>query len=229
MPCMITGASDGMAPAWLATSSAPPSAGIFSSPSHSTRNQLRYIGSYSAPGDLPHVLGAAPLVDVGPTGLGSLLRLGLRGGDRDQGPAGGQRTRRGGVLPTLVPSRSSSSIADMLRNSPGAGLRSSVDRSGSGEGPAPGAGVPSPPMADTRPPRPLDALRERDFRWFWIGASSPTPAGGCRTPPFPTWCSSSRAAPATVGLTGFFQYLPFMVMGIARGQRSPTATPAARS
>ena len=39
MPCMIAGASEGMAPAWLATSSAPPSVGIFSRPSHSTRNQ----------------------------------------------------------------------------------------------------------------------------------------------------------------------------------------------
>jgi hypothetical protein len=45
MPCMITGASDGMAAAWFATNRAPPSVGIFSSPSHSTRNQLRYTGS----------------------------------------------------------------------------------------------------------------------------------------------------------------------------------------
>ena len=64
MPCMIAGASDGMAPAWLATSSAPPSVGIFSRPSHSARNQFRYMGSYGA-GRLTHVLGAAPLVDVG--------------------------------------------------------------------------------------------------------------------------------------------------------------------
>ena len=41
MPCMITGASDGIAAAWLATSNAPPSVGIFSSPSHSARNQYR--------------------------------------------------------------------------------------------------------------------------------------------------------------------------------------------
>ena len=40
MPCMMTGASDGMAAAWLATRRAPPSVGIFSSPSHSTRNHL---------------------------------------------------------------------------------------------------------------------------------------------------------------------------------------------
>ena len=39
MPCMMAGASDGMAPAWLAISRAPPSVGIFSRPSHSTRNQ----------------------------------------------------------------------------------------------------------------------------------------------------------------------------------------------
>ena len=39
MPCMITGASDGIAPAWFATSSAPPSRGMCSSPSHSARNQ----------------------------------------------------------------------------------------------------------------------------------------------------------------------------------------------
>jgi hypothetical protein len=32
MPCMMTGASEGMAPAWLATRSAPPSDGIFSRP-----------------------------------------------------------------------------------------------------------------------------------------------------------------------------------------------------
>src|SRR5438094_497343 len=46
MPCMIAGASDGMAPAWFETRSAPPTSGIFSIPSHSTRNQYRYIGSY---------------------------------------------------------------------------------------------------------------------------------------------------------------------------------------
>jgi hypothetical protein len=45
MPCMIAGASEGMAPAWLATSRAPPSVGIFSRPSHSTRNQCLYMGS----------------------------------------------------------------------------------------------------------------------------------------------------------------------------------------
>jgi len=44
---MITGASDGMAAAWFDTSSAPPSVGIFSRPSHSTRCQLRYIGPYT--------------------------------------------------------------------------------------------------------------------------------------------------------------------------------------
>ena len=47
MPCMITGASDGMAPAWFATNSAPPVFGIFSSPSHSTRNQCLYRGAYT--------------------------------------------------------------------------------------------------------------------------------------------------------------------------------------
>ena len=40
MPCMITGASEGIAPAWFATSNAPPSVGIFSSPSHSARNHF---------------------------------------------------------------------------------------------------------------------------------------------------------------------------------------------
>ena len=45
MPCMMAGASEGMAPAWLAMSRAPPSVGIFSRPSHSTRNQYLYIGS----------------------------------------------------------------------------------------------------------------------------------------------------------------------------------------
>ena len=44
-PCMIAGASDGMAPAWLETSRAPPSVGILSRPSHSARNQRRYMGS----------------------------------------------------------------------------------------------------------------------------------------------------------------------------------------
>src|ERR1700722_5397761 len=45
MPCMMVGASDGMAPAWLATRRAPPVLGIFSRPSHSTRNQLLYRGA----------------------------------------------------------------------------------------------------------------------------------------------------------------------------------------
>ncbi len=45
MPCMITGASDGIAAAWFATMSAPPLRGMCSRPSHSTRNQWRYSGS----------------------------------------------------------------------------------------------------------------------------------------------------------------------------------------
>ena len=39
MPCIIVGVSEGIAPEWFATSSAPPVFGIFSRPSHSARNQ----------------------------------------------------------------------------------------------------------------------------------------------------------------------------------------------
>ena len=86
MPCMITGASDGMAPAWLATSSAPPSVGMFSRPSHSTRNQLLVDRVVEPAGQLPHVLAAAPLVDVALPRVGDrLLFVSGQGRDRHEG------------------------------------------------------------------------------------------------------------------------------------------------
>ena len=72
-------------------------------------------------------------------------------------------------------------------------------------------------MADTRPPRPLDALRERDYRWFWIGAFISNTGGWMQNATIPYVVFQLTGSAGEVGLTGFFQYLPFMVMGIAGG------------
>ncbi len=70
MPCMITGASDGMAPAWLATSSAPPVRGILSMPVPLGAEPVAVDRAVELPGDAAHALRAAPAVDVGEPWVG---------------------------------------------------------------------------------------------------------------------------------------------------------------
>ena len=77
MPCMIAGASEGMAPAWLATSRAPPSVGMLLEALPLDPEPARVDRVVEPAGELPHVLGAAPLVDVAEAGVGE--RLGLVG------------------------------------------------------------------------------------------------------------------------------------------------------
>jgi MFS family permease len=66
-------------------------------------------------------------------------------------------------------------------------------------------------------PRPLDALRQRDYRWFWIGAFISNTGGWMQNATIPYVVFQLTGKAGEVGLTGFFQYLPFMVMGIAGG------------
>lgn len=66
-------------------------------------------------------------------------------------------------------------------------------------------------------PRPLDALREREYRLFWIGAFVSNTGGWMQnaTIPYVVFRLSGRAG--DVGVTGFLQYVPFLIMGIAGG------------
>lgn len=66
-------------------------------------------------------------------------------------------------------------------------------------------------------PRPLDALRVRDYRWFWIGAFVSNTGGWMQNATIPYVVFQLTGSPGDVGLTGFFQYLPFMLMGLAGG------------
>ncbi len=103
---MMTGASEGMAPAWLATRSAPPASGIFSSPSHSVRNHLRVHGLVEGASQGAGALGAAPLVHVGQPRVLDLLGVG--GGDTEGHDGGGPVLLADDLAPTrhriIVPS-----------------------------------------------------------------------------------------------------------------------------
>ena len=65
MPCMITGASDGMAAAWLATSRAPPSVGNVLEALPLDPEPVAVDRAVQLAGELADALGPAPLVDVG--------------------------------------------------------------------------------------------------------------------------------------------------------------------
>jgi predicted MFS family arabinose efflux permease len=71
--------------------------------------------------------------------------------------------------------------------------------------------------ADSGPPRPFDALRVRDYRRFWLAAFVSNTGGWMQnaTIPYVVFQLSGRAG--DVGLTGFFQYLPFMLAGAVGG------------
>ena len=75
------------------TSSAPPVLGIFSRPSHSTRNQLLVQGGEQPAGDGAGVLGASPLVHIRQSGARE------RACRRNGGAGPARRVARAGVLP----------------------------------------------------------------------------------------------------------------------------------
>ena len=66
-------------------------------------------------------------------------------------------------------------------------------------------------------PRALDALRERDFRRFWIGAVVSNTGSWMQNAAIPYVAFDLTGSVADIGVTGFFQYVPFMVMGLVGG------------
>lgn len=71
-------------------------------------------------------------------------------------------------------------------------------------------------MAPT--PRPaLAALSERDFRRFWLGALVSNTGSWMQNAAVPYVAFTLTGSAGDVGITGFFQYLPFMVMGLVGG------------
>ena len=67
------------------------------------------------------------------------------------------------------------------------------------------------------PPRPLDALRRRDFRWFWLASLVSNTGGWMQNATIPYVVFQLTGRPGEVGLAGFFQYVPFMLMGVFGG------------
>ncbi|MFM7069433.1 MAG: MFS transporter [Actinomycetes bacterium] len=73
-------------------------------------------------------------------------------------------------------------------------------------------------MPDADPqPRALDALRVRDFRLFWMAALVSNTGGWMQNATIPYVIYELTGRAGQVGLTGFFQYVPFMVMGLVGG------------
>ncbi len=66
-------------------------------------------------------------------------------------------------------------------------------------------------------PRPLDPLRERQYRRFWIAAFVSNTGGWMQNATIPYVVFLITGAAADVGITGFFQYLPFMLVGLVGG------------
>jgi MFS family permease len=80
--------------------------------------------------------------------------------------------------------------------------------------------VPEPapdPAAPAGRARPFDALRVRDYRWFWIAAVVSNTGGWMQNATIPYVVFQLTGRAGQVGLTGFFQYVPFMLMGVAGG------------
>ena len=68
------------------------------------------------------------------------------------------------------------------------------------------------PSAQRVSPRALDALRQRDFRRFWLAALVSNTGSWMQGAAIPFVAFSLTGSAAAIGVTGFFQYLPFMVM-----------------
>lgn len=80
--------------------------------------------------------------------------------------------------------------------------------------PVPSAVVGPPTSAR---PRALDALRERDFRRFWIAAVVSNTGSWMQNAAIPYVAFDLTGSAAGIGVTGFFQYVPFMLMGLVGG------------
>ncbi len=61
------------------------------------------------------------------------------------------------------------------------------------------------------------ALSHRDFRRFWFGALVSNTGGWMQNAAVPVVAFGLAGSPGDVGITGFFQYVPFMVMGLVGG------------
>lgn len=65
--------------------------------------------------------------------------------------------------------------------------------------------------------RPLDALRQQAFRRFWIGALVSNTGSWMQNAAIPVVVFDLTGSSGDIGVTGFFQYVPFMVMGLLGG------------
>lgn len=63
----------------------------------------------------------------------------------------------------------------------------------------------------------LVALAHRDFRWFWLAALVSNTGGWMQNAAVPYVAFTLTGSPGDVGITGFFQYVPFMLMGLVGG------------
>ena len=63
----------------------------------------------------------------------------------------------------------------------------------------------------------FDALRVRDFRLFWVAALVSNTGGWMQAATIPYVIYQLTGKVGQVGVTGFFQYVPFMVMGLVGG------------
>ncbi len=63
----------------------------------------------------------------------------------------------------------------------------------------------------------LVALRHRDFRRFWLAALVSNTGGWMQNAAVPYVAFQLTGSAGDVGVTGFFQYAPFMVMGLIGG------------
>ncbi len=72
-----------------------------------------------------------------------------------------------------------------------------------------------PPQRST--PRALDALRQQSFRRFWLAALVSNTGSWMQSAAIPFVAFSLTGSAGAIGVTGFFQYLPFMMMGLVGG------------
>ena len=72
-----------------------------------------------------------------------------------------------------------------------------------------------PPQRST--PRALEALRQQSFRRFWLAALVSNTGSWMQSAAIPFVAFSLTGSAGAIGVTGFFQYLPFMMMGLVGG------------
>jgi len=77
--------------------------------------------------------------------------------------------------------------------------------------------VASGPAPSVARPGAFDALRVRDFRLFWVAALVSNTGGWMQAATIPYVIYQLTGKVGQVGVTGFFQYVPFMVMGLVGG------------